>query len=236
MAKKKFVEESYFVDDMSNIEYHWLKEETERANGVSCWIAEDTWGNKDHFIVSIKEGEGFPTSIIKGPYRTIKETLEALSLKEDSEAENPVVENEGEGYVNAGLLDEVYQLITLESEKIRKLNSLMCYADDVQRDEIIGVLSKITEASNANLGMLQELTKSISPSAEAIDDGEEEAKDILDNGDESFDFNDEDEEEDKVINSVAEAFNDSDIDVEAAIQERYDIGDISDDEIAKINF
>ena len=235
MARKKVIEESIFVDDISSIEYHWLKEETDRENNISCWLAEDSWGNKDHFVVSIEENSKYPNKVLKGPFRTIKETIESLNEKEEVVEENPIVDdNDGDGYVNAGLLDELYQLINLETENIRKCQELMCRADDAEKAGFIEVLDKIISAGNSNIGMLQEMAKTLSPTAGAVEKGAEEAKEILDN-EETFDFEDDNEEE--IDAEVARVFMDNDNDeIANAIKDRFAMDDLDDDELVNLQF
>jgi len=243
MARKKIVEESFFIDNISNIKYRWLKEETDRLNDVSCWIAEDIWGNKDHFIVSIKENEQYPSNVLKGPYKTIKETLGALQEKDEEEVvevdvENPIVDNEeGKGYVNAGILDEIYQLINMETENIRKCQELMCFVSDEEKPNYVDVLNKVITASNANLGMLQEIAKNLSPSAVAIEDGAEEAKEILDSEEDTFNFSDEEENEEEIDVEVNRAFmDDIELPDDEAIRNRFHMDDLDDEEIKNLKF
>ena len=181
MARKiKEDKNNTFVDEVSGISYKWLKEEVEPANGISCWSAKDQWGNKDYFVV--REG-----AIIKGPYRTVKETVKALEegLEDNIEAEDEVEVDiaettEVEDKANLGIMNELRQASNQVTEVIRRCEELKQWSDEAGKDEIINVLQSIIEEENENIGKIQAMLKALSPENEKIEDGEEEAKEIMD--------------------------------------------------------
>ena len=180
MARKvKEDKENTFVDEVSGISYQWLKEEVKPANGISCWSAKDQWGNKDYFVV--KEG-----LIIKGPFRTIKETVK--SLQEGVEEREEEVPTEVEERANVGIMDELRQASNQVTDIIRRCEELKQWSDDVGKGEIIDVLQSIIDQENENIGKIQAMLKTLSPDNEKIEDGEEEAEEIMgnDNNDDVF--------------------------------------------------
>lgn len=182
MAKKtKEDSNNTFVDSVSGISYQWLKEEVTPANGISCWSARDQWGNKDYFVV--KEG-----AIIRGPFRTVKETVKALEEGVKDDLEDTVEDTEVDAVnveerANLGIMDELRQASNQVTEVIRRCEGLQQWSEDVGKDEIIEVLQSIIDEENENIGKIQAMLKSLSPENEKIEDGEEKAEEILDNDD-----------------------------------------------------
>ena len=176
MTKKIIKEDNYdFTDNVSGISYRWLKEETEQVNGISCWSAKDQWGCKDYFVV--KEG-----LIIRGPYKTIKETCEALERDDYEDSESDILDEiskDDNGYVKAGFIDELHQAVNQVTEVIRRCNELICRSDEVGKQDLVAVLDKIVETENSNIGMIQAMLKSLTDTSGAIDSGEEEAEKIM---------------------------------------------------------
>lgn len=187
MAKKVIKEQdNTFIDEVSGITYQWLKEEVEQVNSISCWSAKDQWGNKDYFVV--KEGK-----ILKGPYRTVKETCEAL---EEGLNDNqlPVDDEPTEERVNAGIVDQLRQASTQVTELIRKCEELIQWTDDEGKDDLVAVLKDIVGVESENIGKIQTMIGSLSDTAEAIDDGAEKAEEIMKAEDDEVVFGIEDDE------------------------------------------
>lgn len=171
MAKKVIKEQdNMFVDEVSGISYKWLKEEVEEVNSISCWSAKDQWGNKDYFVV--KEGK-----ILKGPYRTVKETCDALN--EGLEDDVQEVEEPAEERVNAGIVDQLRQASTQVTELIRKCEELIQWTDDEGKGDLVAVLKDIVGVESENIGKIQTMIGTLSDTTEAIDDGEEKAEEIM---------------------------------------------------------
>jgi rubrerythrin len=80
----------------------------------------------------------------------------------------------------AGLSSMLIEAINGEWETIDKYNSMAITARNEGFEDIAKVLEEINTEENKHVGQLQELLKSISPNAEAISDGEEEAEDYID--------------------------------------------------------
>ena len=171
MAKRIKNEDNSFVDEVSGIKYQWLKEETTPANGISCWSAKDQWGQKDYFVV--KEG-----LIIKGPFRTIKETCKAL--EEGFEPEEEVGEVDVEERADAGIADALRQATNQVTELIRKCEELMQWVNEEGKDELAVVLNDIVNVENENIGKIQAMLGRVTNSDEHIEDGKEQAEQAMD--------------------------------------------------------
>lgn len=75
----------------------------------------------------------------------------------------------------AGLTTLLIEAINGEWETIDKYNTLAINAREEGFHEIAAVLDEINTEENKHVGQLQELIKQLSPNAEAIEDGEQEA-------------------------------------------------------------
>ena len=173
---KKVLKEDTFIDEVSGISYKWLKEETEQVNSISCWSAKDQWGNKDYFVV--KEGK-----ILKGPYKSVKETCTALEegLNEDVEAD--AVEEEQvvpEERMEAGFVDSLRDISLQVTELIRKCESLaQWFGEAPEYDELVAVLNDIVGVENENIGKVQAMVDSLNGASEDIEAGQDKAEQIM---------------------------------------------------------
>lgn len=172
---KKVLKEDTFIDEVSGISYKWLKEETEQVNSISCWSAKDQWGNKDYFVV--KEGK-----ILKGPYKSVKETCTALEegLNEDTEAdtveEEPVVPEER---TESGFVDSLRDISLQVTELIRKCESLSQWLSDEGKDDLVAVLNNIVVTENENIGKVQAMVDSLNGAGEDVEAGQDKAEQIM---------------------------------------------------------
>jgi rubrerythrin len=71
----------------------------------------------------------------------------------------------------------ILDAISKVTEMISMYNDLLANTDN---EEIIQIVNEIVEDNNRHMGMLQSALEVVSPNAEAIEDGAEEADDILD--------------------------------------------------------
>lgn len=85
---------------------------------------------------------------------------------------------------DVGIADCIMTAITEEFAAIKSYNSIIAtmQAEDVSKYEpFVKVLQDIAAEENLHVGQLQEILKKISPNAEGIEDGKEEAHSQLDN-------------------------------------------------------
>ena len=80
----------------------------------------------------------------------------------------------------AGLAALLIESINGEWETVNLYNSIAMNAREAGYENIASVLDEINTEENKHIGQLQELLKTISPNAAAIEDGEQEAKEIID--------------------------------------------------------
>lgn len=80
----------------------------------------------------------------------------------------------------AGVSSLLIDAINSEWETIDKYNTLAMNARIEGFDQIASVLEEINTEENKHVGQLQELLKTLSPNASAIQEGEEEAKEQID--------------------------------------------------------
>ena len=80
----------------------------------------------------------------------------------------------------AGLTSLLIDSINKEWDTINEYNSIAITAEDAGYETIAKVLEEINTEENKHVGQLQELLKLLSPNAEAIDQGKEEAEDQID--------------------------------------------------------
>lgn len=83
----------------------------------------------------------------------------------------------------AGLAQLLIDAINGEWETVGQYNSLLIMAKAEGFDEFVPVLEDINTEENKHIGQLQELLKKVSPNAEAIDSGAEEAQEQFDDDD-----------------------------------------------------
>lgn len=83
----------------------------------------------------------------------------------------------------AGLAQLLIDAINGEWETVNQYNSLLIMAKAEGFEEFIPVLEDINTEENKHIGQLQELLKKVSPNAEAIDSGAEEAQEQFDDDD-----------------------------------------------------
>lgn len=83
----------------------------------------------------------------------------------------------------AGLAQLLIDAINGEWETVSQYNSLLIMARAEGFDDFIPVLEDINTEENKHIGQLQELLKRVSPNAEAIDSGAEEAQEQFDDDD-----------------------------------------------------
>ena len=76
----------------------------------------------------------------------------------------------------AGLSSLIIDAINGEWETVDKYNTLAMNARSEGYDQIASVLDEINTEENKHIGQLQELLKKLSPNANAIEDGEQEAE------------------------------------------------------------
>jgi rubrerythrin len=87
----------------------------------------------------------------------------------------------------AGLSALLIESINGEWETVNLYNSIAMNAREAGFEDIAKVLDEINTEENKHIGQLQELLKTISPNAYAIKDGEEEAKEVIDDDDSWYD-------------------------------------------------
>lgn len=97
-----------------------------------------------------------------------------LSSEIEKSASEKILETPVEG-TDAGISDIITALIKDEWEAIEGYNSAIVNAKANGYDSIADVLSRIQNEENKHVGELQECLKQITPSAEKIADGTEEA-------------------------------------------------------------
>lgn len=83
----------------------------------------------------------------------------------------------------AGMAQLLIDAINDEWETVNTYNGLLIMAKAEGFDEFIPVLEDINTEENKHVGQLQELLKKVSPNAEAIDSGADEAQEQLDDDD-----------------------------------------------------
>lgn len=80
----------------------------------------------------------------------------------------------------AGLATLLIDSINGEWDTVNLYNSIAITAREAGFENIASVLDEINTEENKHIGQLQELLKTISPNANAIKDGEEEATEMID--------------------------------------------------------
>ena len=80
----------------------------------------------------------------------------------------------------AGLATLLIDSINGEWDTVNLYNSIAITARESGFEDIAAALDEINTEENKHIGQLQELLKTISPNAGAIKDGEEEAKEVID--------------------------------------------------------
>jgi rubrerythrin len=80
----------------------------------------------------------------------------------------------------AGLSTLIIDAINGEWDTVNQYNTLAINAREAGFDKIADILDEINTEENVHIGQLQEILKIISPNASAISDGEEEAKEQVD--------------------------------------------------------
>jgi rubrerythrin len=80
----------------------------------------------------------------------------------------------------AGLASLIIDSINGEWDTINEYNSIAITARDAGYEDIAKVLEEINTEENKHVGQLQEILKLISPNAEAIEQGKEEATSQID--------------------------------------------------------
>ena len=80
----------------------------------------------------------------------------------------------------AGLTSFLIDAINSEWETINNYNSIAITAREEGFQEVARVLEEINTEENKHVGQLQEILKTLSPNANAIDQGEAEAKTQID--------------------------------------------------------
>ena len=80
----------------------------------------------------------------------------------------------------AGFTTMLIEAINGEWDTVNLYNSIAANAREAGFEDIAKVLDEINTEENKHIGQLQELLKTISPNAAAIPDGEQEAKEIID--------------------------------------------------------
>ena len=80
----------------------------------------------------------------------------------------------------AGLATMLIDSINGEWDTVNLYNSIAITAREAGFEDIAAVLDEINTEENKHIGQLQEILKTISPNASAIKDGEDEAKEFID--------------------------------------------------------
>lgn len=80
----------------------------------------------------------------------------------------------------AGFTAMLIEAINGEWDTVNLYNSIAMNAREAGFEDIAKVLDEINTEENKHIGQLQELLKTISPNATAIADGEQEAKEMID--------------------------------------------------------
>lgn len=87
--------------------------------------------------------------------------------------------NEPELGVETGLADIIISSINKKWESIRDLNSILVTLKDTGYDEYSPVIEEILEAENNHIGKLQHIVELLTPVTSNIDDGKQEAEEII---------------------------------------------------------
>lgn len=83
-------------------------------------------------------------------------------------------------FEDSGITDLLLSLITDENEAIQGYNSFIATINGMGHDDFIPVINDIVNEEMNHIGMLQKLLQKVSPNASSIDQGKEEAEDLLD--------------------------------------------------------
>ena len=78
-----------------------------------------------------------------------------------------------------GIANQIITEINGEWDTIKSYNDLVLCLKELGRDDFVDVIQDIIKEENVHVGQLQEILKVISPNAEAIADGEQEATEQL---------------------------------------------------------
>lgn len=108
--------------------------------------------------------------------------IEPPDIDLEVEAEDIELEGPTPG-LDTGLTDLILSLINDENSTIQQYNSFKASLDS--REDFNKVIDDIIAEEMNHVGMLQSLLQKLSPNAENIEQGKEEAKDILDIDDEN---------------------------------------------------
>ena len=101
---------------------------------------------------------------------------------------NKFVLNENFGVVDdsmviSGLTDIIISSINDKWESVRNLNSLIVNLQEQNYEDLVPVVESVLENETNSIGQLQHLVEILSPDAEGIEQGKQEAEDVLDSVD-----------------------------------------------------
>lgn len=97
-----------------------------------------------------------------------------LTFVEDYE-----IEKAPEQGVETGLADIIISAINKKWDSVRDLNSILVMFDDTGYDEFRPVIEEILESENNHIGKLQHIVEVLTPVASNIEDGKQEAEEII---------------------------------------------------------
>lgn len=89
------------------------------------------------------------------------------------------MEEEPEMGIETGLSDIVISFINKKWENVSDLNSIIVMLKDTGYDEYVPVIEDILEDENNHIGKLQHIIELLTPAASNIDDGKQEAEEII---------------------------------------------------------
>ena len=81
--------------------------------------------------------------------------------------------------VNTGLADIVISSINSKWESVRDLNSIIVNLKEQGYDDFVPIIESVLENENNSIGQLQHIVELLSPDAENIEQGKQEAEDLL---------------------------------------------------------
>lgn len=95
-----------------------------------------------------------------------------LTFLEDIETEPTVG-------VEVGLADIIISSINKKWDNVRDLNTIIVNLEEYGYGEYSAIIEEILEDENNHIGKLQYIVEQLTPAAENIDDGKQEAEDII---------------------------------------------------------